>query len=628
MPTLAVAKDFLFRLLGRTYTDTQFEDVCFQFGIELDDITSEKEMYMREQGKSANAITSVENLSDDVIYKIDTPANRYDLLSAEGMAVALRVFLGLMPMPRYQILNKVNPLYRMTVESSIKGVRDYVVCAVLKDIKFNQHSYNSFIDFQEKLHAGLARRRTLASVGTHDLDACATKNFKYAARPKDAISFVPLRQTKVLNCAGDGLVKYYAEDRHISKYIPLISSLPKFPVVMDGDEKHVLSLPPIINSAHSQISVNTKNIFIECTAPDHYKAQVLVNQIVCAFSIYCEHPFTVEAVKVQYEGVAPDGTKEEVCPVMTPKEVAVSVKRLNKVIGIDINSAEECRGYLSKMMYNVKEAEGDRVVVEAPAVRSDVLGPPDVMEDVAIAYGYDNIVYKECQTHGLVTQTPLSKLSHLLRLEMACAGYVELLTFSLCSHDEAFANLGRTDNDVAAHIANPQTIEFQVCRPSLMPGILKTLSCNKSQPLPQRYFECADVVLIDNPKNFPPALDVVGDAYPSAGARNRRHLAAIHCSSNSSSFESIHAVTEYALMKLGIPRHGTTSDNYTGDTYTLEKGSDGAFFPGRAMDIFLHRKGEKIEIGRLGVVHPHTLRAYEISNPCSYMEVNIQFLCV
>ncbi|TPP41776.1 B3/4 domain family protein [Leishmania donovani] len=562
MPTLAVAKDYICRLIGKSYTDEEFNDLCFQFGLELDDITSEKEMFMREQGKSAKAsVAPAEapaHLSEEKLYKIDTPANRHDLLTAEGMACALKVFMGTMPLPNYRVLNRANPLYRMTVEKSVKNVRDYVVCAVLHNIRFNERSYNSFIDYQEKLHAGLARRRTLASVGTHDLDKVNTTDFIFACRPRETIRFVPLRQTRELNCSGNGLTQYYAEDRHIGKYVPLISSFPTYPVVYDGTGQNVLSLPPIINSRYSAISVDTRNIFIECTAPDHYKAQVLVNQLVCAFSAYCEDPFTVEAVQVNYEEPTPDGTRSL---------------------------------------------------------------------DVAIAYGYDNIAYVECKTHGPVTQTPLSKVAQLLRTEMACAGYTELLTLSLCSRADAFESLGRVDNDVAAHIANPQTMEFQVCRPSLLPGILKTLATNKSKPLPQRFFECADVVLLDNERNFPPVLELKAD-YASCGARNQRHLAAAHCNGSSSGFESIHGLTELALLKLGVPSKAEIAEDYEGDYYTLEKGEDGAFFPGRAMDIILHRAGQAVRIGHLGVIHPNTLKAYDIPSPCSYMELNIQFLCV
>jgi phenylalanyl-tRNA synthetase beta chain len=630
MPTLAVAKEYISKLIGKSYTDKEFDELFFRFGLELDDITSEREMYMREQGKSANANTApVEapaHLSEEKLYKIDTPANRYDLLTAEGMACALKVFMGTMSVPKYKVLNAAKPLYKMTVEKSVKNVRDYVVCAVLRNIAFDERSYNSFIDYQEKLHAGLARRRSLASVGTHDLDKVNTTNFLYACRPRETIQFVPLRQTKILDCTGDGLVNYYAEDRHISKYVPLISSFPTYPVVYDGTGTHVLSLPPVINSSYSAMSVDTKNVFIECTAPDHYKAQVLVNQLVCAFAAYCKEPFTVEAVQVEYEETAPDGTKSLVTPTMETSEVTMNVARLNTVIGVSM-TAPECAQLLERMMYTIAKITDEDVTVTVPPMRTDVIGSADVMEDVAIAVGYDNIKYVECKTRGLVTQTPLNKLAHLLRTEMACAGYTELLTLSLCSRADAFENLGRTDDDVAVHIANPQTMEFQVCRPSLLPGIMKTLSANKSKPLPQRFFECADVVLLDNEKNFPSLIDNRTD-FLSSGACNQRRLAAVHCNGTSSGFESIHGLAELALLKLGLPAKSEVSEGFTGDYYTLEKGSDGAFFPGRAMDIILHRQGQTARIGHLGVIHPNTLKAYDVPNPCSYMEINIQFLCV
>lgn len=50
----------------------------------------------------------------------------------------------------------------------------------------------------------------------------------------------------------------------------------------------VLSLPPIINGAHSAITLKTKNVFIECTATDLTKAKTVLNTIVCEknFNIY------------------------------------------------------------------------------------------------------------------------------------------------------------------------------------------------------------------------------------------------------------------------------------------------------------------------------------------------------
>lgn len=41
MPTLGVNRDDLFEALGKVYTEKEFDELCFEFGIELDEVTSE-----------------------------------------------------------------------------------------------------------------------------------------------------------------------------------------------------------------------------------------------------------------------------------------------------------------------------------------------------------------------------------------------------------------------------------------------------------------------------------------------------------------------------------------------------------------------------------------------------------
>jgi len=50
MPTVGLKRDVLFAALGRSYTEEEFNDLCFDFGLELDEVTSEKEMISKEQG--------------------------------------------------------------------------------------------------------------------------------------------------------------------------------------------------------------------------------------------------------------------------------------------------------------------------------------------------------------------------------------------------------------------------------------------------------------------------------------------------------------------------------------------------------------------------------------------------
>ena len=148
----------------------------------------------------------------------------------------------------------------------------------------NQSIYNSFIDLQDKLHQNICRKRTLVAIGTHDLDTIQGP-FTYEALPPDSIKFIPLNQTSEFTASQ--LMELYEvsdhiklsiqsstdflfilqKDNHLRHYLHIIRDSPVYPVIKDSNGI-VLSLPPIINGEHSKITLNTRNIFIECTATD------------------------------------------------------------------------------------------------------------------------------------------------------------------------------------------------------------------------------------------------------------------------------------------------------------------------------------------------------------------------
>ena len=165
-----------------------------------------------------------------------------------------------------------------------------------------QARYDSFIDLQDKLHQNICRKRSLVAIGTHDLSTIQGP-FSYEALPGEDIKFTPLKQTKEFNAKD--LLEFYKSDLKLRAFVPLIQSSPVYPVIYDAN-RTVLSLPPIINGAHSAISLDTKDIFIECTATDLNKARIVLNTMVTMFACYCEEPFTVEPVDVTDS----TGTKE------------------------------------------------------------------------------------------------------------------------------------------------------------------------------------------------------------------------------------------------------------------------------------------------------------------------------
>lgn len=196
-------------------------------------------------------------------------------------------------------------------------------------------------------------------------------------------------------------------------------------------------------------------------------------------------------------------------------------------------------------------------------------------------------------------QYPLNKLTEQLREQVAQAGFTEALTFSLCSRDDVSTKLGRSiDHVPAVHISNPKTLEFQVARTCLMTGILKTVTANKRMPLPLKLFEISDVVLTDETAEV--------------GARNERRMAAVNCN-KTAGFEVVHGLLDRVMQLLEIPWKGETG-------YWLEATEDPAYFPGRCANI--QYKGTTI--GKIGVLHPNVLQAYELTNPCAVLEITIE----
>lgn len=242
---------------------------------------------------------------------------------------------------------------------------------------------------------------------------------------------------------------------------------------------------------------------------------------------------------------------------------------------------------------------GDEIEVEIPPTRSDVIHACDIMEDAAMAYGFNNITRTTPHTYTIANQFPLNKLTELLRQDLAAAGFTEALTFTLCSQEDIADKLGKKISETrAAHISNPKTAEFQVARTTLLPGLLKTLAANRKMPLPLRLFEISDVVLKDETKDV--------------GARNSRRFCAVYYN-KSPGFEVIHGLLDRTMQLLEVK-------SVHGDGYHIQAAEDCTFFPGRCAEIFVRGKS----VGRLGVLHPDVINRFELTMPCSALEMDIE----
>ncbi|KAG0262597.1 phenylalanine--tRNA ligase subunit beta [Actinomortierella ambigua] len=599
MPTVSVDKEELYKALGRDYTFDEFMDLCFDFGIELEEDTTPKELAAREVG--ADKVD--DTISDRAILKIDIPANRYDLLCHEGISRSLKIYLDQRKPPVFKCVAPPNgqPLQKMIVKPETAQIRPYVVCAVLRNIKFTELNYKNFIDLQDKLHQNICRKRTLVAIGTHDLDTIQGPFTYEALAPKDIV-FTPLNKTQKMNA--EELMTFYETDKHLNKYLPIIRDSPVYPIIYDKT-RQVLSLPPIINSDHSKITLDTKNVFIECTGTDLTKAKIVLNTMVAMFSEYCAEPFTYEAVEVEYE----DGrVATALTPDMASRTTTAKIDYINGCTGLNLSSDEICN-LLNKMSLNAQPAQDDKneVVVEVPPTRSDVLHQCDIMEDVAIAYGFNNLPNRAPSVSTIGKPYPINKLADIARLELALAGWSEVSPLTLCSHDENFAFLRQEDpGNIAVKLAHPKTVEYQVVRTSLLPGVLKTLKENKKHSLPIKIFEVGDTAIKDDTQE--------------RRSRNVRKVCATY-SNKTSGLEHIHGLLDRVLaMVHAKPAEKDGKSN----GYWIQDSQNPTYFPSRAADIYLRQDGKVNVIGTFGILHPEVLEKFGIPFVTSAFEFELE----
>ncbi|KAL9612206.1 MAG: hypothetical protein Q9167_003194 [Letrouitia subvulpina] len=260
---------------------------------------------------------------------------------------------------------------------------------------------------------------------------------------------------------------------------------------------------------------------------------------------------------------------------------------------------------LRRMSYTASpsRASPNLIDVQVPPTRADVLHQADIMEDVAIAYGFNRLPRSFPSKSGTVAQPlMINKLSDIVRLEAAMAGWSEVMPLILCSHDENFAWLNRKDDgNTAVKLANPKTLEYQVIRTSLLPGLLKTIRENKHHSVPIKIFEVSDVAFKD--------LSL------ERKSRNERHFAVAWYGKNSG-FEVVHGLMDRIMLMLKsafvIREEGLDGLGKGDASYWISEVNDPTFLLGHAATIHVRINGQDNVIGVFGILHPSVLEKFDL----------------
>ncbi len=505
--------------------------------------------------------------------KIEYNPNRMDFSSPVGVARAFKGLLGWETGLKEYVVKKGR--IELNVDKTVSRVRPYIVGAVVRNVRLDEDSVRELMEMQEDLHWGIGRDRKKASIGVHNLDAVRPP-FTYTTAKPEEVKFVPL------DCSEEMNLREVLEKHEKGKtYRHLIDWAPRYPLLIDANGD-VLSMPPIINGELTRVTERTRNLFIDVTGTDWNAINNSLNVLVTALA---DMGGQIESVLVKY----PD--RKVVLPDLTPQKMKFRIKYANRLLGLRLgeNEAIEC---LRKCRLDAVRAGDGVLEVRIPPYRMDILHEVDLVEEVAIGYGYYRLEPTIPSSKVSGEQHPISRFANAVRQIMIGLGFMEVMNFIL-TNERVHYLMMRLKSGKAVRLANPVSAEYSICREWLLPSLMKNLSENKHESYPQRLFEVSDVIKVD--------------LRTETKSRRRLHLAAVSAHANAN-YTEIRSILDALLANLGL------------NDWIVKEAKHPSFLEGRTAKVYVKGKC----LGVLGEVHPEVLENFELENPVVALELDIE----
>lgn len=598
MPIVNIDLAWLNRLLGKPFETETIRESLEQIGCDVEDIVDIRYSRCPQCGSLVENPLGQEELKAcgfcgfeseapftpagaKQVIRLDLLAARPDLFDVGGLARALRGTLGIeIGLPKYDarpsnVAVEVDPSL-----TKPESYRPFIACAVMSLPPVDETSLVAIMRLQENLHWGVGRDRKLSSIGVYDL-ATITPPIDYRTIDPDKDAFVPLGLPGKLMTGRQVLQSH---PKGIA-YADLLASHKRYPALIDS-KGQVLSMPPIINSDETKLKQGTTRVFIDVTGVSQSAVTKSLDTLVCSLA---EIGGAVETVEITGRETGKRST-----PDLKPRNAKVELAEARRWLGLPLD-ARSLTESLRKMRFDVQPAAGPSshaFLVSYPPYRTDIRHPVDLLEDVAIGYGYANIEPRLVRSMTVGTPRTEETLSDRVRQILIGLGYSEIMSLPLTTEEFQFERLRMSTPDRYAQVANPKLKAYNVVRKHLMGGLLEALRENRRRPMPHRLFEIDNVVELDDAAE--------------TGAAEMRHVAFVE-TGRESGYATARSVVDSVLRELG----------WKADYSAIEHPT---FVSGRAAEFNVDGQPR----GILGEVHPEVLSDFGLTHPVALAEINLQ----
>ncbi|MFA9416307.1 phenylalanine--tRNA ligase subunit beta [Natrinema sp. HArc-T2] len=560
---------------------------------ELRDLTGHEEKGDEELKEDLFGLgLEFEGRTEEGTFELEFAPDRLDRLSVEGVARSLRYQYGDARGVHVPSPNSAD--WTIEVDESVPDERPYVTGAVIRDVDLDEEALESLIQLQEKLHATMGRKRAKGAIGIHDLTmlkgTAATEGnptIEYVGVEPDGDQFVPLDSDAEMTPA-----EVLETHQTGQTYADLISEYERYPAIYD--DIGLFSFPPVINGRRTEVSTDSRDLFVEMTGTDQWTIDKMLNIVCYALSA---RGATVEEVTVEY----PD--HDLVRPDLSMKTKTVAHDRIETILGIGLDPAEvidlaERSGLEAEKEEN---EDGDLVYeVTIPPYRVDVLHPLDIIDDLGRAYGFNDLEPRYPDVGTVGGRHERSRLERAAREGLVGLGFEDLLNFHMISEEENYDRLDvEPGADVygagePATIKEPYSEDFTMLRTWVMPSLLMVLERNTHRAYPQDLAEIGFAAAVDEDEN--------------TGVTEGRRVGAV-IASHDAGYEDAKARLQALARNFDVDLETPPTDHPT-------------FISGRTAAVVID--GE--EVGVIGEVHPKVLVEHDLEVPVSAFEFDLEAL--
>ncbi|MFP3985445.1 MAG: phenylalanine--tRNA ligase subunit beta [Candidatus Bathyarchaeia archaeon] len=505
--------------------------------------------------------------------KVEFNPNRIDLCSYAGVARAFKGLRGWqIGLPRYDVKGSNVVL---NIDKAVSEVRPYMLAAVVRGIRFDEEDVVDLMEMQEDLHWGIGRDRKKASIGVHNMDVVKPP-FTFTASDPESAKFVPLDTTEEMS------LREILENHEKGKaYKHLVDWSPKYPLLIDSEDE-VLSMPPIINSELTRVNEKTENLFLDVTGTDNAAVEKSLNVLSTALS---DMGGIIERVKVE------SIDRVMFSPDLTPQKMRLRTSYANELLGLKLSESKivEC---LQKCRLGAENLGKHIVEASIPPYRIDILHEVDLVEEVAIGYGYYKLKPTFPSSVTIGEPHPAYETANMAKQIMVGLGFTEVVNFTLTNENLHFEKMCMKAKK-CVKLANPISAEYTIMRRDLLPGLMKNLADNKHESYPQKLFEISDTVQLND--------------RTETGCERQLHLAAAssHATAN---FTEIKSTAEAVLANMGLKHWKIAATKHP------------SFIEGRAAAI----RAKKKQIGIIGEIHPQVLNNFQLENSTAVFEIDLE----